>query len=777
MSFSRRLAVVGGVFALYSASFVAVFPTLGYATGIVSILPVMAAAWLLGTWPGIAAAVFTLPLNYVLYGWSGATGDTPWAGLIPGTVVWVLIVLGIGWRTRLIKVQQRQAQELVEERERLHQTQAELRRAHAELEQRVAERTAALVRAEENLRVIVERAPIPMALIDLTGAIQRVNEAFTAMLGYRTEELYGRRFAEITHPDDLNGNLQLFQQLLAGDIANYQIEERYLHQAGHIVATILHATVLRDGHGQAVQVVGQIIDITERQKMEAGLRQLNADLEQRVAERTDALSQVVVQLQRQTRLIDQSQTLARVGGWEIDLRSGEMYWTPEMYRLLGHAPETFSPTTHNSIAVYAPESIPAIITVIEKATLTGEPWDIEVELVTAAGQRFWARSIGRANLEVGKLYGTFQDITERKQAEAEYRSLFENTPIGLYRSSPEGRQLRANPALVKLNGYASEAEQITAVNDIGSEWYVDANRRAEFKRALAEQGRVVDFESEIYRHKTRERIWVSESALIVYAADGEPLYYEGTVQDITERKRAEQAMLALNTELAAKNREMETFTYSVSHDLKAPLRGIDGYSRILLEDYSAQLDAEGRRYLRTIRSATDQMGQLITDLLAYSRLERRALAQTPLGLHEVLMHVLAEKEAEVKERGARITVEVDGLQVSADRDGLAQAIRNLVDNALKFTRPVAEPSIEIGALGNGDTVTLWVRDNGIGFEMHYHDRIFGIFQRLHRPEEYPGTGVGLALVRKAMERMGGRVWADSAPGQGATFYLELPKAL
>ncbi|GAB4278375.1 MAG: hypothetical protein Kow0080_29970 [Candidatus Promineifilaceae bacterium] len=228
-------------------------------------------------------------------------------------------------------------------------------------------------------------------------------------------------------------------------------------------------------------------------------------------------------------------------------------------------------------------------------------------------------------------------------------------------------------------------------------------------------------------------------------------------------------------ELEARNKELETFTYSVSHDLKAPLRGIDGYSRLLLEDYADKLDDNGRFFLHTIRKATMQMTELIEDLLLYSRLERRSLQHEQLSLPELVEALLFERSGEIESRGVNLQVSVPETAVLADKDGLSIALRNLIDNALKFTQHQDTPVIEVGGRETEKTCIIWVRDNGVGFDMKFHQRIFEIFQRLHRAEEYPGTGIGLALVHKAMERMNGRVWAESTPGKGATFYLEIPK--
>ena len=248
------------------------------------------------------------------------------------------------------------------------------------------------------------------------------------------------------------------------------------------------------------------------------------------------------------------------------------------------------------------------------------------------------------------------------------------------------------------------------------------------------------------------------------------------------RRRAKEALDLLNTELEtrieartnalnAKTRELESFTYTVAHDLKAPLRGIDGFTRLLLEEYAQKLDGDGRTFLETIQGATDDMNQLIDDLLAYSRLERRELITERIELAP-LVTSLVDRKREEAPRPIQFVVDVNGSSVLADASGLAQALRNYLDNAIKFTDKIEQPRIEVGSKENSQSCLLWVRDNGIGFDMKHHDRIFDIFQRINGAEEYPGTGIGLAIVRKAMERMGGRAWAESEPGHGATFYLE-----
>ena len=252
------------------------------------------------------------------------------------------------------------------------------------------------------------------------------------------------------------------------------------------------------------------------------------------------------------------------------------------------------------------------------------------------------------------------------------------------------------------------------------------------------------------------------------------------------RRRAKEALQQLNAELEtridartaalnAKSRELESFAYSVAHDLKAPLRGIDGYTSLLLEDYAPQLDKEGHRFLQTIQDATDEMNQLIDDLLSYSRFERRELKPDRIELAPVINSLVDERRREATERPIDFVLKVNGTTINADVNGLTQSLRNYLDNAIKFSSNIAAPRIEVGAKESNESCLLWVRDNGIGFDMKHHDRVFDLFQRLDGTSDYPGTGVGLAIVRKAMERMGGRAWAESKPGQGAIFYLEIPK--
>ncbi|MFL6228365.1 MAG: ABC transporter substrate binding protein [Pyrinomonadaceae bacterium] len=294
-------------------------------------------------------------------------------------------------------------------------------------------------------------------------------------------------------------------------------------------------------------------------------------------------------------------------------------------------------------------------------------------------------------------------------------------------------------------------------------------------------GSVVRFKVPTFWEEYRGRIAITLSIVALQAG-----FIAALLIERKRRRRSSEALDQLNTQLEQriaartaaldkKSRELETFAYSVAHDLKTPLRSIDGYSRLLIEDYSADLTGEARSFLETISTSTEEMSQLIDDLLAYSRIERREFKPDRLELQPLIARLVEQKRHEAAERGIEFVVKVNGGIVMADANGLVQSLRNYLDNAVKFTREVAQPRIEVGAKETTTSCLLWVGDNGIGFDSKYHDKIFGIFQRLNHAEDYPGTGIGLAIVRKAMERMDGRAWAESSPGRGATFYLEIPK--
>lgn len=229
-----------------------------------------------------------------------------------------------------------------------------------------------------------------------------------------------------------------------------------------------------------------------------------------------------------------------------------------------------------------------------------------------------------------------------------------------------------------------------------------------------------------------------------------------------------------NRELEAANLELESFSYSVSHDLRAPLRAIDGFSRILQEDYGSKLDPEAQRLIDVVRRNSQRMGQLIDDLLGFSRLGRTELQVAPVDMAGLVEEVITE--ARQDDTSQRLRIEVgEVLPAMGDRGLLRQVLANLVDNAVKFTAGRSDPWLQITSQQVGEEVVYRLRDNGAGFDMQYADKLFGVFQRLHPEDQYEGTGVGLALSRRILQRHGGRIWAEGRIEAGATFSFALPR--
>ncbi|MHB1141072.1 MAG: PAS domain S-box protein [Sulfuricaulis sp.] len=399
------------------------------------------------------------------------------------------------------------------------------------------------------------------------------------------------------------------------------------------------------------------------------------------------------------------------------------------------------------------------------------PVEISLNLIKTA-DKVWITSIIR-------------DITERRQMEQErhasetqFRAVADTANDAIISADSLGRVIYFNKAAERIFGYgAAEMLQQPLTCIMPSRFHAEHQQGLERFLAGGER-RVVGKTVELAGKSKDGGEFPLELSLSTWKV-GEEVFFTGILRDITQRRLAEQRIHQLNqdlqqraVELEAVNQELEAFSYSVSHDLRAPLRAIDGFSQLLLEDHVGSLDAEGRDSLQRVRTAAHRMGALIDDLLKLSRVTRTELKPEEVNLSEIVRDIAQDLRRQDPQRDAEFAVTPE-LRAQGDPRLLRIALQNLLDNAWKFTRGKAGVHIVFGVVQDENKPAYFVRDNGVGFDMAYANKLFGAFQRLHDTREFPGTGIGLATVQRVIHRHGGRIWAESAVGEGTTFYFTL----
>jgi PAS domain S-box-containing protein len=357
-------------------------------------------------------------------------------------------------------------------------------------------------------------------------------------------------------------------------------------------------------------------------------------------------------------------------------------------------------------------------------------------------------------------------------------SVIENLPHMLFMKDAQGLAFtRMNRSGEELLGIPRES--LLGKNDHDLFPREMADRFTANDREVLASGRMLDVESEPLQTPRGVR-YMHTKKVPIFDALGAPAFLLGISEDVTERRAFEERLVDLNhrlernsLQLEAANRELESFSYSVSHDLRAPLRAMDGYAGMIEEDCSAQLPQDGRRYLAAVRENAGKMGMLIDDLLTFSRLGRQPMLPTQVSMRELVDDALADIRAADAQLRAQFRIgELPAC--TGDARLLLRVWMNLLENAVKYSSKEAQPVIEVrGERRDADFVYV-VQDNGIGFDMRYYDKLFSVFQRLHSEAEYPGTGVGLATVHRIVSRHGGRAWAEALPGEGASFYFSIP---
>lgn len=615
--------------------------------------------------------------------------------------------------------------------------------------------------SERRFQATFEQAAIGIAIASPEGCWLQVNQALCDIVGYPPHELMSMSFQDITYPDDLEADLKLLRCLLGGKIATYTREKRYVCKDSTVLWVGLTVSLVRKSDHSPDYFIAFVQNIQARKEIEAHLNEVKR--------------------------------IAHLGHWTWNLNTHEHKWSEEVFQIYGRK-LGLPPADDQEMARYfTAASWNTLIAAMEKCRRDGIAYQCDAEIIRPDATYGWIIARGEAVRDadghIVALQGTVQDITERKQAEValqhskeQLKVFIDYAPASLAMFDRDMRYLACSQRW--RNDYALGNGDVIGLRhydvfpDISQHW------KDIHQRCLA--GEVIRNDEDRFERSDGTILWLRWEVRpwLVDATIGGIVIF---TEDITHLKHAEETLQQLNAtleqriaertaELKALNQSLESFVYSVSHDLKAPLRGVEGYSRLLEEDCRDRLDAEGRLFISNIRAGVTRMNELIDDLLAYSRMERRKIEPNVLDVAQLIHQTIAECSASVTPGAVEIIADVSSFKVQGDREGLALVLRNLLENAIKFSQHVAHPHIEFGAYQAGERVVIRIRDNGIGFDMKYAERIFEIFERLHRLEEYPGTGIGLALVKKALQRMNGRVWAQGAPGQGATFYIELPLA-
>jgi len=620
--------------------------------------------------------------------------------------------------------------------------------------------------SEERYRTILEQAADAVFMRNETGRILEANQKACQSLGYSREELLAKSIWDID-PEALQaGKQRLWGKIIAGE--QFTFESRQRRKDGSFLPVEVTLGLVRLPSGPAV--LGLVRDITKRKRAQEALRESEERFRRAVV---DSPFPIMLHAEDGT-IVQASNSWCEITGYTREELATIADWTERAYG------ERKTLVQAEIDRLYG----------LSHRVAEGD-YTIRTK---RGGTRIWDfSSAPLGHLPDGRrlVISMAMDVTERRQAEAALResemSLRETQRIarlGSYVLDVASGSWSSSDVLDKVFGI-DEAYKRSVEGWLALVHPDDRTMMSDyFRNEVLAQGRTFDKEYRIVRHNDQAERWVHGFGKLECDAEGHPLKMHGTIQDVTERRQAEEEIRQLNrtleqrvkdrtAQLETANKELEAFSYSVSHDLRAPLRAIDGFARILEEDYTARLDDEGRRLLGIICGEAKRMGQLIDDLLAFSRMSRQQTELAQIDMTALAQAVFDEHAAQAPGRQLRLKLQPLP-PARGDRALLRQALANLISNAIKYTRSRAVADIEIGGRADGGENLYHVKDNGVGFDMKYAGKLFGVFQRLHTADEFEGNGVGLALVQRVIHRHGGRVWAEGKLNEGSTFYFTLP---
>ena len=642
------------------------------------------------------------------------------------------------------------------------QAEVSLQQLNQDLEAKVEERTQSLLQVNSLHQAILDGADYALISTDLNGVIQTFNQAAERMLGYSASEVVGQLTPEIIHDPqevihraaivslELGLNIPIGFEVFAAKARLGMVSEdewTYIRKVGSRFPVLLCATALKDVNQQIIGFLGIAQDISDRKQAEQQLNQQLAAIE------------------------------AAVDGIAILKDDCYVYLNSSHVTLFGYD-RSQDILGKNWRTLYAPEELQRIESEVFPVLGKDRHWEGEVIAIRKDGTTF-TEGLSLTLTEDNLLICVCRDVSTRKDAERQLQSLSDRLTLAV-KSSAMGiwdwdvvhNILTWDDQMYKLYGITSD--QFSSAYEAWTNSLHPDDRQAgdlAIQQALAGEK---EFSQEFrVIHSDGTIRYIQAYAIVQRNECGEPQHMIGSNFDISDRKQAEVTIQQTTAQLQASNQELEAFAYSVSHDLRSPLRAIDGFSSALIEDYGDRFDDEARDYFDRIRRNIQRMGTLIDDLLRLSRVSRSEMQYVDVNLSDLVQEQIDELQSINPERQVKFAI-VPNIIVSADRALMQVVISNLVQNAWKFTSHHDSAMIEFGVLQQEERLTYFMRDDGAGFNMTFANMLFGVFQRLHNTNEFPGTGIGLATVQRAIHRHGGKVWAEGVVEQGATIYFTVP---